>query len=506
VIEITPSRFKLTPYKHQLEGVKRLLKHPVYGLFWQMRLGKTKCVIDAACTMFENNIIDAVVIECPAQVKDVWVDKERGEIKKHNFLSEIRGEDEVYTYHYNARNESMLEDLFFNFTRVFIVTSFEFLRQEDAQGNFPKMEALLQAIGQRRFWLVIDEATAVSNPKALQTKATFKLRQKASRVTELDGTPDGNSPLDLYSKFAILDKNILGYKSFWEFQRAHCETRRVVFKGKKPFNKIIGFTNLEYITEKTAPFCWYLEQKDALDMPEKVPSFFSVPLTPRTWSTYKQMRDDLIADLDSGRIVVTNAAARVLRLAQICAGFVGGVVDGEEVVERELSNESIDGVIAWLELRFAENLKFKAVVWCRHRNEITRLAAALRTTKKFHTEVAQRYGGCDENTALLHPDYSLYDGPVILVGQPSAGRFGVNYSKADTAIYLSQDYDRVTRKQSEDRIQAPNTRKTSLIVDVLVTGPDGQKTVTHDIAKVLETKEEISQRTVSRWKEVLREE
>jgi hypothetical protein len=61
MIEINPTRFKFPPYKHQLQGTKDLIQKPAFNLFWEMRTGKTKAVIDAACLMFEAGVIDAVV-------------------------------------------------------------------------------------------------------------------------------------------------------------------------------------------------------------------------------------------------------------------------------------------------------------------------------------------------------------------------------------------------------------------------------------------------------------
>lgn len=507
MIEINPSRFKFTPYKHQLAGVKTLLRKKVYGLFWEMRLGKTKAVIDAACTLFDAGELDVVVIVSPAQVKDVWSDKELGEIQKHAWNG--------HGYVYDARSVKHIETTGWVFkTPCFIVTSFEFLRQEDKFGEFPKVKTLIAALRGKRVWIVIDEASAISNVKALQTKATYQLRQVCERVTELDGTPAGNSTLDLFSKFMIMNKEILGYRSKAEFEKAHTTKTKAGFTVKTRWgihrpNKITGYTNLELLTERTKDHCEYLKQCDALDMPEKVRSFFSVPLTPKTWKIYKQLRDELIAELDSGTYIIKSSATKVMRLAQLCAGFLGGVASADPddpfTTTEELSSETTDHLLEWLKLRIAENPEFKVVIWCRWVKEIERLYDRIMSKQELGGVAVQRTYGAVKDHNILHPD-SIYAGsPVICIAQPDAARFGVNYSKADTVVYLSQGYNLVTRSQSEDRVQAPNGRKTTLLIDVVVTGPDGQKTIIHDVVKTLANKEQLATRTTDQWRKILSE-
>lgn len=506
MIELNTSRFKLPPYKHQLEGVKTLLKKPVYGLFWEMRLGKTKTIIDTACTLFDANEIDVVVIAAPAQVTDVWADSELGEIRKHAWDSQYK----VLSYRYNARLQGLFEAGIGFVTPCFITTSLEFLRQEDAFGDFPKVDSLIKALADKRFWLVVDEGSAIANSKALQTKAVHKLRAKAARVTMLDGTPAGNSPADLYAKFSVLNKEILGYKSFWEYSRAHAKKQRLPYKVRgRWIDKIVGWENMEVVTQRSKPFCEYLKQTDALDMPEKVRTFFTVPLKPATWKVYRQLRDELFAELDPGQLLLKNSASKITRLAQICAGFVGGVEDeaGVPSVTKELSSESTDAFINWLGERLEENHDFKCVVWCRWRPEIERLKAKIQWMPAWvankHAVVGLTYGGT-KDANFLHPDYP-HKGAAVMIAQPQAARFGVNFSKASDVVYLSQGYDLVTRSQSEDRVQAPNGRKTTLMIDVIVTGPDGQKTIVHDVIKAIRDKEDIARRTTDQWRKVLSE-
>lgn len=517
MIEVNPKRFKFPSWVHQLEGVNRMVTQPILGLFWEMRCGKTKAVIDASCCLMEAREIDTTLIVCPSQVKDVWRDPDLGEIKKHCWL-DVHGLNAAYTYHYCARNEDMLEDLYFNYERVFIVTSYEFLRQEDAQGHFPKVRALLKALAKRKVLLAMDEGSVLGSAKSLQVRAMEQLRYAASitRVVEMDGTPAGNSSLSLYSKAHLLDKNILGYHSFNHFKAVHTSSVKVRLPDKKlddgtvvkrkPFTKVVGFKGLDTITQKMAPYVYRVEQKDVLDMPTKVPGFISAQLSKSTWKLYKQMKDEMIAELDGSKLTVNHAAVKAVRLAQICAGFLGGwAVEGQvETETREISREATDAYLEWLTDRLNEDPSFKTVVWCHWRPEIERLCNLVESRFTIRQLfVGLHYGG-RKDPNFLHPDHP-YKGAGLMICQPQSAQYGVNFSKASAVTYLSQDYNQVTRSQSEDRVQAPNTRQTTLMMDFLVTGPEGQRTIIHDIIHSLREKEDLAMRTVARWRKALEE-
>ena len=154
-----------------------------------MRTGKTKATIDAACLLFEAGVIDTVVIACPAQVKPVWLAPEFGELKQHVFVSyraielETKIEDKLAGYLQACNKFHVLP---------FVVVSYEFLRQEDAQTDYHKVAKLVEALGHSKYWMICDEGCALGNWEAAQTRALYQLRQTASRVTILDGTPVGN--------------------------------------------------------------------------------------------------------------------------------------------------------------------------------------------------------------------------------------------------------------------------------------------------------------------------
>src|SRR6186713_2600160 len=77
------SRCRLTPFKHQKEDVQALIDHPFFFITSEMRTGKTAIVIWAAQFLFESGVIDRMIVVAPAPVRDVWADRDLGELAKH---------------------------------------------------------------------------------------------------------------------------------------------------------------------------------------------------------------------------------------------------------------------------------------------------------------------------------------------------------------------------------------------------------------------------------------
>ena len=511
MVEVNPSRFKYPPLSYQAKGLRDVLSHKAFALFWEMRLRKSKVIVDAAGSLFEAGKLDTVIVVCPAQVKDVWLGRQFGEIVKHSFVQSAYAE-------YDANNGPQADGKFKTARWVgdirsggralaWVVTSFEFLRQEDEYRKYLKVEALIDWLKGQRAWLVIDESAAISNHKAAQSKAVIRLRTACERVTLLDGTPDDGTPEPLYNKFRVLDPNILGFKNFHHFLAIHGVVKEVKY-GSRKFRKVVGYRKLDRLAALTAPYCSVIKQEDVkgiLDLPAFEPAVLTARLSDKSWKVYKQMRDQMIAELDTSageeKISWTrHAATKVLRLAQICAGFLGGVEGEESAVE--IGSEATDTVLDWLKQRLIEDPQFKCVIWCRWRPEIKRLVKLL--GGEDYCRVGQQWGDVkDEN--FLHPDNSYSDAGVM-VCQPQAVKYGVSFAKATAQVFSSSDYNLVTRQQAEQRVQDDVKkigRTTTLLVDLLACGPDGQQTVTHDIVSSMQNKINVSKRLTAEWRKVI---
>jgi hypothetical protein len=223
------------------------------------------------------------------------------------------------------------------------------------------------------------------------------------------------------------------------------------------------------------------------------------------------MRDEAIAWLNAQeRAQAAQAITRVMRLAQLTAGFLGGVREdaGDPIVDeclaatREVGREKLDLLLDWTADRLDEDPNLKLLVWCRFRAEAERVTQALKI--RFpRAEVGLIYGDQKRETrdaglALLNPKTAPV-GPAILVGTTRTGSFGLDLQAAHTVVYMTNDYSLMVRTQSEDRVHRPGQTSPVSYFDVVATGPDGQRTVDHAILKALRKKSDVAAWTTREW-------
>ena len=82
--------------------------------------------------------------------------------------------------------------------------------------------------------IAIDESTTIKNPKAKRTKALHKIATLFKYRRILTGSPITKSPLDIYAQAEFLEPGILGYDSYYAFQRRYAVLRKS-FAGSHSF-------------------------------------------------------------------------------------------------------------------------------------------------------------------------------------------------------------------------------------------------------------------------------
>lgn len=547
-------------HAHQVVGVDALVRWDdantgriVGGCFFltdEMGAGKSKQIIDAAQVLYERGEIDTVIVVTLAPARGVWFDPELGELKKHLWPGTPA---RIYEFHQRWRRWD--HDIAEERGLTWIVTNYEFLRSE------PRLEHIMK-FADKKTWLVLDESSAIKSHRAIQTKACLHLRARCNRVAELNGTPIGHSPLDLYSQSVMLapmtkrgGSTILECDTFTHFRARYAVTGG--FQGKQ----ILGWQNLNDLTRRLKPYVLRRLKKDCLDLPPTLPPVtLTVPLEPATWKIYKDMRDQLLAELQDGTIAIAaQAPVRVMRLAQITAGFVGGLQrddpvaavdggciqddpngrppwvtqvtqdrpgtigqDGTGIVPsgstrsllgqtQEIGTEKTDLIIDWIGDRLEEDPNLKLIIWCRFRPQVLQIERKLLGNTRFlKMKVEKLWGGLkpaerDQVLRLMDPR-TAPKGPALLVGTTATGKMSFNFTACHHVLYASNDYSLMVRQQSEARVDRPGQLHPVWYGDVIATGPQGQKTVDHAIVKALRAKDDIAKWTTSRWVTALKEE
>jgi SNF2 family DNA or RNA helicase len=532
-------QMRMKPFDHQLSGIQQLVDRPIFALFDEPGAGKTKQVIDSAQVLFFLNAIDRVIVIAPASVRGVWTEPELGELKKHLWDATPTS---ITEYHQRTRTWTSGPEA----PRMlrFAVTNYDFLRSKERL-------KVISGWANQRTLLVLDESSAVKTYKAAQTKAVRVIRKKCGRIVLLNGTPIENSPGDIYSQALMMDPEILGCDSWMHFQA------RYAVMGGWNNRQVLRWQNLEDLRAQMAPHVLRRLKKDCLDLPEKLPPVsLTVALNESTWKIYKQMRDELVAWLsDTSVSMSVQAGVKIMRLAQLTAGFVGGVVEVEvddlddtqdvrqpvavatdgrpawlpfvvtepEAPQRskiaaselrdiqgieQVGQEKLDFLMDWIDEQLEQDPGLKLFVWCRFRTELYRLKHVLEERGRLIVGAihgAQKRGDREKTIRLLDPRTAPKE-PVVVLGTLGTGARGLNLSACHTVVYMSNDFRYGTYVQSEDRFHRPGQIHNVSYFDIVATGPQGQRTVDHVLLKARASKHKLAEWTTSAWVAELKKE
>jgi len=208
---------------------------------------------------------------------------------------------------------------------------------------------------------------------------------------------------------------------------------------------------------------------------------------------YKQLRDELVARLDSGETVTAPLAiVNLMRLQQVSRGHVSSEEgDPIDLGDPYPADEAV--------LELIRGNRGKTLVWCRFVHDVERLEFMLYKETIGHVR-------CDGTTpASERPDllrqFREDDDVRAWVGTPATGGLGVDLGAASLMIFHSHGFDLAQRLQALERNYGTSQRADRVDVVDLVAAD----TVDERALAVLDRKEDIArQLTHEGLRELLR--
>lgn len=482
-------------YQHQLEGVKFLVSRSGAMLTLDMGLGKTRCALVAAQQLFAERKIDRVLVICPATVRISWKEEfNKLELELH-FIPCIYEPKTQTIYGAGERKGNPLPIL---------TISYALLPQKR------HVEALSKWAASGRTLLVCDESSWLKNRTAKQTKGSAAIARHCPYRWLLTGTPIANSPLDLYGQALVMANGngpLKQFKNYYHFRSRYAQLQSMHL-GRRTFQTVVGYQNLDELTEKFKPYVLRRTKQECLDLPSKSYTVREIQLADATWRIYQELRRDaLLALPDEDVRPEPNAAVRILRLCQLTSGHVGNTLghtperNDELQPSRDVSSEKLDWLVEQI-LGGELSNETAIIIWCRWVRERIRLQQLLATK----LEVYGVFGGQQtKNRSENVQSFQTSTKRRILIAQQHAGGFGLNLTAASTAVYLSNSFSFTDRIQSEDRCHRIGQHSAVTYVDVIAVGPSSQRTVDHHVLACLRGKRDLAESTCRAWRRVLEE-
>ena len=465
-----PYSFKTTPYTHQKEVLEASWNKTVWAYFLEMGTGKSKICIDNAAILFERGQIDTLIVIAPKGVYRNWA---RIEVSEH-LPERIERDLAVWRPNPNKTEKKALTALLEPSEALrILVMNVEALSTAKGQ-RF--LEALLKAT---TAMLAVDESTTIKSPKARRTKTLLKLGALARYRRILTGFPVTQSPMDLWAQARFLDERLLGDcgDNFYQFQYRYAVMKKRTM-GSHTFNQVVGYRNLEKLSELIGKFSSRILKEECLDLPPKVYLRRNVTLTDEQARIYMQLKEYALAHLDDDEFMTTpNVLTQLLRMQQVLSGHTMSSEGNLFEIKDNRLNELLDCL---------DEMDGKTIIWSRFRYDVKRITEAL-TTDHGPESVVSYFGDTsdDDRTQAIE---SFQNGKArFFVGNPQTGGMGITLTAAQNVIYFANSFDLAIRMQSEDRAHRIGQEKTVIYVDLIAEG-----TIDEKVVKALRNKMDIA--------------
>lgn len=313
------------------------------------------------------------------------------------------------------------------------------------------------------FAVVLDESTAIKNPRTKITHFFLRHFRAVPHRWSLTGTPAPESDLEFWPQLAWLDGHAFGHRSYWGWLTAAWQHSPVGY-GWTPKRG-----TQTAVREEISKRAFILNRKDVPGMGgAKVYERRTITMPPRVRALYRRIEKEWL--LPSGRETKT-AAVTYHWLRQLCGGYAGEEADAH----------TWDGKVKELMgLLRGELARDPVVVWFYYNRE---LVGAHRVLTAAGVDAAPIWGGMPaRERGTRAASFQNGAGRVLLVQQACA-QMGANFSRADTAIYYSTPLGALARQQTEDRVVDVARSTPHLIIDLTV-----QNTVDEDAVDLVREK------------------
>jgi non-specific serine/threonine protein kinase len=314
----------------------------------------------------------------------------------------------------------------------------------DPASAFRDIDVVVTSYGMllRQDWLmeirwqlaVLDEAQAIKNPAARQTKAVKRL-QAGARIA-LTGTPVENRLADLWSLFDFLSPGLLGSQAkFKEFAKK---------LGDRQENRYAPLRSLvqPYILRRLKT-----DRRIIDDLPEKVEVRAFCGLSKRQAAMYAKLVDELAGLLKSVEGMKRRGLvlAYLMRFKQLCNHPSQLLGDGRYLAEDSGKFARLEEICEEIASR-----QQRALVFTQFR-EMTEPLAAFLAGVFGRSGLVLHGGTAVQRRKAIVDQFQRDDGPPFFVLSLKAGGTGLNLTAASHVIHFDRWWNPAVENQATDR-------------------------------------------------------
>ena len=461
-------KFKTQPYEHQLKALTMSWDKEYFAYFMEMGTGKSKVLIDNIAMLYDKGKINGALIVAPKGVVGTWY---LNQIPDH-LPNHIEHKNVLWKPNITRKQNLRLKSLFETGTDLHIL-----IMNVEAFSTTKGCEFAKKFLDSHKTLMAVDESTTIKNPDAKRTKNICNLSILSRYRRILTRSPVTKSPLDLYKQCDFLKEELLGHGSYYTFRTRYAIMKTANFGGKS-VQIVVGYRNLDELSEKLRPFSYRVLKDDCLDLPDKIYMKRSVQLSLEQKKVYEQMKQMALAEMNGKMMSTATVLTQLMRLHQITCGHFTADDGSIQKIKSNRLDELMDVL---------EEIEGKVVIWAHYQNDVETIVEHLK--KKYgDNSIVDYYGRTrPENRQSNIDKFQKDEGCRFFIGTPATGGYGITLTQASNVIYYSNGYDLEKRMQSEDRAHRIGSKSAVTYINLIA-----QDTVDQKIVKSLRKKINIA--------------
>lgn len=439
-------------HDYQKYAVQFIEKHPISALFLDLGLGKTIITLTALQSLlFDSFQAHRILVIAPLRVAhSTWP----AEIEKWDHLRELKYSVIKGTPRQRLEALNRKADIYI-------------INRENV-GWLCFQPFSFDTV-------VIDELSSFKNHQAKRYRALMKHRNRIKRMIGLTGTPSSNGLQDLWAEFRLLDQGERLGRFIGQFREAYLQPDRRNGMTIYSYKPQPGAE--DEIFKKISDITISMKALDHLKMPELMMIHQKVEMDEDEMKTYKQLKSDLVLDLNGEEITAANAASLSSKLCQMASG----AIYTEEKSWVSIHEKKLDALEDLIESANGEPILI--AYWFRHDLE--------RIQKRFKVR--------ELKTEKDIQDWNARKIPVAII-HPAAAGHGLNLqSGGSTLIWFSLTWSLELYQQTNARLYRQGQKETVRIYHLVCKG-----TLDEEILQSLERKDASQQKLIDAVKAEVR--
>lgn len=443
-------------WRHQVEAISYALRVRDCILHMGMGTGKSRCAVEILLKLLEGNPGCRTLLGCPRAVMAAWAKQFKLWAPHVRIVVLDKGTAK--------QKAAIVEAALADTTPVVIIANYETLWR---MGILEK---------QRWDCFVWDEVHRLKSPSGAASKWAARMAKKnpwAKRLG-LSGTLLAHSLLDAFGVYRAMESPEC--PTFGPFYTAFRNRYAVSHPLQRGW--VIGYRNQEEFAAKIAATTFHRRSEDVLDLPELMFDDVVVDLGPKEARVYRDVEKNFCVAVEQGTMTVANAMVAVLRLQQVCGGFLK--LDDELAVTQIEETPSKRAALAdLLEDMPADE---PVVIFCRFRSDID---SCRKACEQIGRSVSELSGKMDDLAKWQAGETA------VLVAQIQSGGIGIDLTRARYGVFFSLGHSLAEYLQAVARLHRPGQTRTTHFYHLVARLPHGASTVDARVYQALSERKEV---------------